>query len=1273
MDKLITFLVAALVVGSTVAAATVASVRKQDARTPAGIRSPSAVFGERLTDPAALAGLLRTDGPATPRPSQRGGKDATSLASGSAGMVAVARSGSDIAGGFQAVRERVRSARASRARIAPAQRADLAAIEASISGASGIRYRYDASRGGLRDLYLPSAAGDRRDSASAGHSARATRDPERDARSFLREHGALFRIDDQARELVSDRSWRDSSGRDHTVFQLMHDGVPVFGHQLRVHTSPTGAIEYLQARPLSAAVLPAADLMMDAQGAEAMLATRMPFARLEAVGPRYLETPQGYRLTWMFDAEQALDQRWWVFVDARTGAEVQRIDRIQHAVVTASGLDYFGVNRSFSAWQEGVGQYYSVDPSVPRADPPYNPVGGGVRTAGDLAILDIHNTEISALMTYSFSSALNSGWDPVAVSAMVNSRKVYDFYSNGFGRDSLDDNGMSMLAVIHFSSGYDNAFWNGQLMVYGDGQTYFRPLGTCDDVAGHEMTHGVVEHTAGLIYQFQSGALNESMADVMGSLIDGGDWSLGEDCTRVAPGFLRDMEDPHRGLGGGQPAHMDEYENLPISTDNGGVHINSGIPNRAAYLIAEGLTDEGLGTSVGRTVTAALYYRALTTYLTPYSDFDDMRTAVEQAALDLYAGTPSVLAAVQAGFAAVGIGSGGGGGGSPGPYIPTPTDPVDGGDAVAYLYPSDGTYDSSAEGFLVYQQFLPDPFPGYDSGLDIGPKNTLQYASWTRPAVVTAAEGTYVFYVGVDNNLYVVDPRGFDTQLTSSGVVYSIALSPSGSRFVYTSVFADDDEIHYINLDDSTSADFPLRNIDYQEGATGLSTIVYADSLAFDYQGSKVTFDALNCLDQGTALCADGDGIRYWSIGVLDIESGQQFYPFPRQDPILDVGFPTFAANTEAVIAFDIIDYTDLDSLGTVDSYTAVADLIALSVTDSLFRGSFSTFGPEIWGTPGIWGGDDYLTIQYPDAGRGGVSVGRVTMAGDLTLGGSLTWMNDYAAGLPVMTRLAVRELDGSLTLSRSSIDFGELDAGDSASINFTLTNNGNFDVQILETSITGSAFSQDLYPGLLPRGEAVQVQVAVSAPLSDGALTGTLRIDSDGTPATLTLPVSAIVGQAGSLGMSTSSTSVSESAGQVQVIVRRTGGDVGAVSVHYTTAAGTATAGSDYQARSGTLNWADGDSANKTITITLNGDSVDEPNETFQVQLSAVTGGAALGSSITTITLLDDDTAGGGGGGGSSGGGGGGGSPASLLLLLMLAGLRRLRIRDSVGMAESR
>jgi Zn-dependent metalloprotease len=253
--------------------------------------------------------------------------------------------------------------------------------------------------------------------------------------------------------------------------------------------------------------------------------------------------------------------------------------------------------------------------------------------------------------------------DAVAQAAHDGAGKVYDYYFNTFKRDAIDGRGGPMVSTVHYGSDpqdAENAAWIGerQQMIYGDGGKIFKPLAYGLDVVGHEFTHGVTDGTAGLIYQGQSGALNESYSDIFATMIDRGNWTIGEQVVKSPPfpaPVLRNLEDPSLGgkydprdplAGVGQPSKMSEYARLPNSrkADNGGVHINSGIPNRVAFLVAQAL---------GREKTEQIYYRTLTQYLTPDSNFGDAARATIRAAQELYGGNEAN--AVRTAFGQVGI------------------------------------------------------------------------------------------------------------------------------------------------------------------------------------------------------------------------------------------------------------------------------------------------------------------------------------------------------------------------------------------------------------------------------------------------------------------------------------------------------------------------------------------------------------------------------------------------------------------------------------------
>ncbi len=231
-----------------------------------------------------------------------------------------------------------------------------------------------------------------------------------------------------------------------------------------------------------------------------------------------------------------------------------------------------------------------------------------------------------------------NGADPDADHAEQYALNTYEFYLSHFQRNSVNNAGLPLISSVHYGSNYRNAFWNDAQMVYGDG--YSAGL----DVVGHELTHGVTQYTSNLFYFYQSGAINESLSDVFGELLDrsynGGtdSWRIGE---KLPGGAIRSMSNP--------PSHSDP-DTMTSSyyytgdNDSGGVHTNSGVSNKAAYLMAAGGTFNGRTvTALGADKTLAIYYEAQTHLLTSGSDYADLYNALYQACFNLVGGTAGVV------------------------------------------------------------------------------------------------------------------------------------------------------------------------------------------------------------------------------------------------------------------------------------------------------------------------------------------------------------------------------------------------------------------------------------------------------------------------------------------------------------------------------------------------------------------------------------------------------------------------------------------------------
>lgn len=257
--------------------------------------------------------------------------------------------------------------------------------------------------------------------------------------------------------------------------------------------------------------------------------------------------------------------------------------------------------------------------------------------------------------------------DVAANEAYDGAGAVYDMYKDVFKRNSLDDQGLRLDSTVHYGRNYDNAFWDGRQMAYGDGDgKLFNRFTAAIDVIGHEFSHGVIQHEAALVYWDQSGALNEHMADVFGTLlkqrllhqtVKSADWVVGSGLftSHVRGVGLRSMRDPGSAYDDPiigkdpQPGHMKNFRKT--NDDNGGVHVNSGIPNRAFYLVCEQLNDQWR--------PGQIWYAALCNRLKSRSVFRDCAVLTAAVAAEMFGANGKEHTAVKKAWAAVGIGSAG--------------------------------------------------------------------------------------------------------------------------------------------------------------------------------------------------------------------------------------------------------------------------------------------------------------------------------------------------------------------------------------------------------------------------------------------------------------------------------------------------------------------------------------------------------------------------------------------------------------------------------------
>jgi Zn-dependent metalloprotease len=424
--------------------------------------------------------------------------------------------------------------------------------------------------------------------------------PEQAARAYLSACGSLFGLADQSSELQMKKLSQTEDERHVLRFQQTYQGVPVFAGELhmqltrnhdvilvngevlpdiKVDTAPTVSADSAQQAALHA-------IAEEYQLADhSTLEVSQP--ELWIYNPGLIGNPEGPSvLAWRMEVAQArpLPIRHLVLVDAQDGSIALNLSRIHTA-------------RNLETYDMANGTDYSAATLVCDSSDPTCDAGGT-------------NTD--------------------AINAHVYAGDAYDFYMNYHERDSIDNAGMTLKSYVHYDSGWCNARWTGSEMIYGDDCTI-----VADDVVAHELTHGVTDYESGLVYQNQSGAINESFSDLWGEYVDqtngkGTDsatvlWQIGEDAYEV----IRDMKDPPNY---DQPDKMSSTFYHTGPDDYGGVHTNSGVGNKAAYLITDGgsFNDYSVG-GLGIYKAAKIFYEVQTNVLTSGAKYADLGNALIQA------------------------------------------------------------------------------------------------------------------------------------------------------------------------------------------------------------------------------------------------------------------------------------------------------------------------------------------------------------------------------------------------------------------------------------------------------------------------------------------------------------------------------------------------------------------------------------------------------------------------------------------------------------------
>ena len=875
--------------------------------------------------------------------------------------------------------------------------------------------------------------------------------PVETAYSYLDALKNTLQVETPTEEFVLRHRGDSPENEAHLRFQQVYRGIPVFGSEVIVHLR-NGKPDFFNGRyfpsPQLASLVPVVE---DTEAIDIIKKDLPEFAQLKELGPKdFSLLPAGQQfqsrlviyhvnneidaeyLAWQVTAFPNITERWEYFVDAQTGTILHRLQssckfhnhtfepglnddpnsphsafNIQHSIiaasplgpVTANAVDLHNTTRLIQVYEVG-GTYYMIDASRDMHDSQNAALSNFPnQPAGVIWTLDAGDTSPqNSNFDYDHVTSFNNTWsDRNSVSAHFNGGEAYTYFEEVHQRNSVNGSGGNIISLINVAdengNDMDNAFWNGAAMFYGNGRQAFNaPLAKALDVAGHEMSHGVIQATANLTYENQSGALNESFADIFGAMMDRDDWQIGEEVanSNIFPtGTMRDMQNPHNGGNSNdfywQPQTMSEFQNLPNTPqgDFGGVHINSGIPNHAYYLFA---------TAVGKDRAEKVYYKALEDYLVASSQFVDLRIAVLRAAGDLY--DQSVVNAAASAFDQVEIF------GDEGGDYQTDVEENPGDDVILFadlsrldlFYPGNGTTEQLS--------------------------NTAQDS---RPSI--SDDGTFVVFVddqrrlkGININWGSGEVQEYFLETTPQTIWRNIAVSKDGNKVAFLRELTNDPEIdRQISVFDFTSQSsttFELYNPTTSDGGISTGDVRFADVLEWDHTGEYLLYDAFNEL---TGI--GGADISYWDIGLIRVWNnaantfgdGVITKVFSGLQENENIGNPTFSKNSPYIMAFD---YFAIDEFGqeTYVLYGANMETNDIGIIDNqIFKLSFPSYAP-----------DDQL-ILYSDLNNGQDIIIQQSLAADKIQGignwvgliGDATWAIWFANGQRDL--VSVSEIEKSL------------------------------------------------------------------------------------------------------------------------------------------------------------------------------------------------------------------------------------------------------------------
>jgi bacillolysin len=797
---------------------------------------------------------------------------------------------------------------------------------------------------------------------------------ERTARKFFAGHSALMHLSDPENELALVRNHRDGLGYEHLRFNQQYNGLPVWPAQLDAHFDPTGNLTLIEGAYVPTPQLDSVAPALTGTEAVARATTEVASGRTaSASAPKliiYASANRLPRLSWKFDLTAALSEAWSIVVDAQDGSILHRSSLVFEVQAKGSGVDLVGQTRPLNLWQTNS-TYYLVDTSKKSFDPAFDPL---IDAHGIIAVVDAGNAPywevITGLDTIPFlsSSAADRWTPPDAVSAAYTLSEVFDYYWERHGRNSIDGQGGNVFAVVGIGEA-DTAVWSDyfQLMLFGN----VRPWAAALDVTAHELTHGIVQFSASLGYDNQSGALNEAFADIFGEMVEArtrgtNDWVIGTDLNEK----IRNLKEPGSlttEFGRPYPSKMSEYAQLADTDkfDSGGAHVNATIVGHAFYLLAEGLNG-----AIGRRSAESIFYRCLMEHLPARAQFADCRLGCIAAANELFGKDSTEVRLTSQAFDAVEIFD------APRTPAPIPVPVGPGLDSTIFV-----SYDLASDQYNLGRREV-----ALDKDLGI----TLAAGIVaSRPSVT--ANGEVALFVSSNHNLASASTADTNSgqELRSAGQVFSVAISPDAKFVAFVPLESQtghgQPKIALVDLMATTATTNDLVAPSADGTISTNNTVLRAYAITFSPDGADLIYDALIRQELGA-----GRAVESWGIYSLHLATRQTSVLVAPQDGV-DAGNPAVGHTGNRYLAYDSHEVmTGITSIMVMDLLTGQKAKVA-AVTN-------------VWGSPSFLSDDSGLVYTAPDplAPASGLSLLEQDLTADRlhSQGPVALWLSDASMGL---------------------------------------------------------------------------------------------------------------------------------------------------------------------------------------------------------------------------------------------------------------------------------